>query len=441
MPIISRKINCLLVAPTGSGKTEAAVLPVFTMLAHQEHSIGTIRAIYITPLRALNNDVFRRIIQYAQSEGLRVEIRHGDTTALARKKIVENPPDVLITTPESLGIVLTSDKMLAALKGLQWAIVDEVHELVANERGAHLSISLERLQAISSQPVTRIGLSATVGNLKQAAQFICGAGGRSAIAIDPASRSYDIDVRFVKGSLNNVAHFVTEYVKTNNIKGTILFFTNTRDEAEYLGTILKNQSDIKVDVHHGSLSKEVREETEHTLRSGMAGIVVCTSSLELGLDIGSVDLVIHYGSPRQVSKLMQRIGRSRHNQRSFAKGLIVTNNPDDEIESLAIIHRMKKGSIEEQKIHEGALDVMAHHLVGLAMQSRDPVNVDDAYDIITQAYPFRNISLFDVESCLDILAGHHVIKYRARSPYLYSQDKGVQVLLRECLDDTLCSEV
>ncbi len=172
LPVISRKINCLLVAPTGSGKTEAAVLPVFTMLAHQEHSIGTIRAIYITPLRALNNDVLRRIMRYAQSEGLRIEIRHGDTTALARKKIVENPPDVLITTPESLGIVLTSDKMLTALKGLQWAIIDEVHELVANERGAHLSISLERLQAISSQPVTRIGLSATVGNLKQAAQFI-----------------------------------------------------------------------------------------------------------------------------------------------------------------------------------------------------------------------------------------------------------------------------
>src|SRR5918992_1477786 len=376
LPIVSRKINCLLVAPTGSGKTEAAVLPVFTILAHQEHSIGTIRAIYITPLRALNNDVLRRIVHYAQSEGLRVEIRHGDTTALARKKILQNPPDVLITTPESLGIILTNDKMLAALKGLQWVIVDEVHELVSNERGAHLSISLERLQAVSLQPLTRIGLSATVGNLKQAAQFVCGSDRHSAVLVDPASRGYDIDVRFVKGSLNNVAHFVTEYIKTNDIKGTILFFTNTRDEAEYLGTLMKNQSDIKVDVHHGSLSKEMREETEHTLRSGMAGIVVCTSSLELGLDIGSVDLVIHYGSPRQVSKLMQRIGRSRHNQRSFAKGLIVTNNPDDEIESLAIIHRMKKGSIEEQKIHEGALDVMAHHLVGLVMQSRDPVNVD-----------------------------------------------------------------
>jgi len=411
LPIISRKVNCLLVAPTGSGKTEAAVLPVFTMLAHQQRSASTIRAIYITPLRALNNDVLRRIIHYAESEGLRVEIRHGDTTALARKKIVENPPDVLITTPESLGIILTSDKMLAALKGLQWAIVDEVHELVANERGAHLSISLERLQSISSQSITRIGLSATVGNLKQTAQFICGSDRHSAILVDPASRGYDIDVQFVKGSLNNVSHFVTEYVRTNNIKGTVLLFTNTRDEAEYLGTILKNQSDIKVDVHHGSLSKEMREETEHTLRSGMAGIVVCTSSLELGLDIGSVDLVIHYGSPRQVSKLMQRIGRSRHNQRSFAKGLIVTNNPDDEIESLAIIHRMKKGSIEEQKMHENALDVVAHHLVGLAMQTRDMVNVDDAHEIVAQAYPFRNISLFDVESCLDILSGHNVIKY------------------------------
>jgi ATP-dependent helicase Lhr and Lhr-like helicase len=411
LPIISRKINCLLVAPTGSGKTEAAVLPVFTMLANQEHSTGTIRAIYITPLRALNNDVLRRIVNYAQSEGLRVEIRHGDTTASARKKIVENPPDVLITTPESLGIILTSDKMLAALKGLQWVIVDEVHELVANERGAHLSISLERLQSVSSQRITRIGLSATVGNLKQTAQFVCGADRRSAVIVDPASRGYDIDVRFVKGSLNNVAHFVTDYIKTHDIKGTILFFTNTRDEAEYLGTILKNQSDIKVDVHHGSLSKEMREETEHSLRSGMAGIVVCTSSLELGLDIGSVDLVIHYGSPRQVSKLMQRIGRSRHNQRSFAKGLIVTNNPDDEIESLAIIHRMKKASIEEQKIHEGALDVMAHHLVGFAMQSRNPVNVDYAYEIVTRAYPFRNITLFDVESCLEILAGHNVIRY------------------------------
>ena len=411
LPVIARKINCLLVAPTGSGKTEAAVLPVFTMLAHQQSPRRMIRAMYITPLRALNNDVLRRVVRYAQSEGLRVEIRHGDTTVLARKKIVEDPPDVLITTPESLAVVLTSEKMLAALKTLQWVIIDEVHELVANERGAHLSLSLERLQAASSQHVTRIGLSATVGNLKQAAQFVSGTGRRHAVLVDSSSRGYEIDVRFIEGSLNNVAHFVIEYVKREKVEGSILLFTNTRDEAEYLGTILKNQSDIKVDVHHGSLSKEMREETEHTLRSGEAGIVVCTSSLELGLDIGSVDLVIHYGSPRQVSKLMQRIGRSRHRKKSFAKGLVVTNNPDDEIEALAIIRRMKKGSIEEQNMHEGALDVMVHHLVGLAMQTRDPVKVDYSYNLMKRAYPFRNVSLFDLESCLNILAGHNVINY------------------------------
>ena len=411
LPVIARKINCLLVAPTGSGKTEAAVLPVFTMLAHQQSPRRMIRAMYITPLRALNNDVLRRVVRYAQSEGLRIEIRHGDTTVLARKKIVEDPPDVLITTPESLAVVLTSEKMLAALKTLQWVIIDEVHELVANERGAHLSLSLERLQAASSQHVTRIGLSATVGNLKQAAQFVSGTGRRHAVLVDSSSRGYEIDVRFIEGSLNNVAHFVIEYVKREKVEGSILLFTNTRDEAEYLGTILKNQSDIKVDVHHGSLSKEMREETEHTLRSGEAGIVVCTSSLELGLDIGSVDLVIHYGSPRQVSKLMQRIGRSRHRKKSFAKGLVVTNNPDDEIEALAIIRRMKKGSIEEQNMHEGALDVMVHHLVGLAMQTRDPVKVDYSYNLMKRAYPFRNVSLFDLESCLNILAGHNVINY------------------------------
>ncbi|MGI0006338.1 MAG: DEAD/DEAH box helicase, partial [Nitrososphaera sp.] len=336
LPVIARKVNSLLVAPTGSGKTEAAVMPVFTMLAHAAGKAGAIRAIYITPLRALNNDVLRRIIRYAESSGLRVDIRHGDTTATAKKKIVENPPDILITTPESLAVVLTSEKMLAALKGLEYIIIDEVHELVPSERGAHLSISMERLEAVSEQRVTRIGLSATVGNLKQAAQFVSGAGRRHAVLVDTSARGYDIEIKYVKGSLNNVAHFVTDYVKTNKPDGSVLLFTNTRDEAEYLGTMLKNQSEVKVDIHHGSLSKEMREETEHTLRAGDAGIVVCTSSLELGLDIGSVDLVIHYGSPRQVSKLIQRIGRSRHRQRTFAKGLIVTNNPDDEIEALAI---------------------------------------------------------------------------------------------------------
>jgi ATP-dependent Lhr-like helicase len=359
----------------------------------------------------LNNDVLRRIIKYAESENLRVQIRHGDTTTSSKRKIVEDPPDVLITTPESLAVILTSSKMLKALECLEWVIIDEVHELVSNERGAHLSIGLERLQAASILPVIRIGLSATLGNLKEASRFISGVNRKCAILIDNSLRVYDIDVKFIKGSLNNVAHFIIQYVRDNKIEGSILLFTNTRDEAEYIGTILKNQNYVQVDVHHGSLSKDMREETETRLREGAAGIVVCTSSLELGLDIGSVELVVHYGSPRQVSKLMQRIGRSRHRQRSSAKGLIVTNIPDDEIEALAIIRRMKKGSIEGQLMHTGAFDVLAHHLVGLAMQTRDPIRIETAFDLVTKAYPFRLITSNDLKECINLLDNNGIIRY------------------------------
>jgi ATP-dependent Lhr-like helicase len=412
LPVITRKVNCLLVAPTGSGKTEAAVLPIFAMLSSDQRNYKSkIRAIYITPLRALNNDVLRRIIKYAESENLRIQIRHGDTTTLAKKKIVEDPPDILITTPESLAVILTIEKMLDALRSLEWIVVDEIHELISNERGAHLSIGLERLQAASLQQVTRIGLSATLGNLNEAARFISGTNRKHAVIVDNSVRKYDVDVKFIKGSINDVAHFVVEYVKTNRIAGSVLLFTNTRDEAEYIGTILKNQNDIRVDVHHGSLSKDVREDTEVRLREGLVDIVVCTSSLELGLDIGSVELVIHYGSPRQVSKLMQRIGRSRHAQGNSAKGLIVTNNPDDEIEALAIIRRMRRRSIEEQVMHNQALDVVAHHLVGLALQTRSQIRLEDAFDLIAKAYPFSKISFYDIEGCIDLLDANRIIKY------------------------------
>ena len=372
---------------------------------------GKIKAIYITPLRALNNDVLRRIIKYAESENLRVQIRHSDTTTSERRKIVEDPPQVLITTPESLAVVLTSNKMLKALDSLEWVIIDEAHELVSNERGSHLSISLERLQAASLLPVIRIGLSATVGNLKEAARFISGANRKCAILTDNSMRIYDIDVKFIKGTLNTVAEFILNYIKHSKIQGSVLLFTNTRDEAEYIGTIMKNQNYIDVDVHHGSLSKDMREETEIRLREGSAGIVVCTSSLELGLDIGSVELVVHYGSPRQVSKLMQRIGRSKHRQRTSAKGLIVTNIPDDEIEALAIIRRMKKGSIEEQLMHTGAFDVLAHHLVGLAMQTRDAIRMEVAFDLVTKAYPFRLITFNDLKECVNLLESNGIIRY------------------------------
>ncbi|HYZ65370.1 MAG TPA: DEAD/DEAH box helicase, partial [Nitrososphaeraceae archaeon] len=232
-----------MVAPTGSGKTEAAVIPVFSMLSSMstlDDREGKIRVIYVTPLRALNNDVLRRIVKYAESEGLRVEIRHGDTNTKTRRRIVENPPEILITTPESLGAILTNQKMLIALRDLEWVIVDEVHELISSERGAHMSLSLERLQSVSSKSITRIGLSATLSSLDETSRFVAGTNRKCAILVDKSMREYDIDLKFVNGSLNDAARFISNYVATNRVAGSTLLFTNTRDEAEYMGAILRD---------------------------------------------------------------------------------------------------------------------------------------------------------------------------------------------------------
>src|SRR5215211_6569823 len=253
--VIVRDYDTLLVAPTGSGKTEAAIVPIIKLISIKN-----------------------------------------------KEKITENPPDILITTPESLSVLLTISNIIKALQALKWVVIDEVHELVSNERGSHLSLSIERLQSLSNHKVTRVGLSATLGNLKEAGSFIAGSERKCAILHDKSMREYDLDVKYVQGTINDVSNFIIDYIQSNKITGSVLLFTNTRDEAEYFGTILKNQKEIDIDVHHGSLSREIREDTESKLRTGVAGIVVCTSSLELGLDIGAVDLVIHYGSPRQVSK-------------------------------------------------------------------------------------------------------------------------------------------
>ena len=406
-PIILQKKDCLVIAPTGSGKTECSVIPIFSLLKSSRKP-GKIKALYITPLRALNRDVFRRITKYAHQSELSIEIRHGDTTQKDRKKITENPPDVLITTPETLVILLTQVKYLDALSELEWIIVDEVHELLSSERGTQLSLSIERLEFNSKLPLTKIGLSATVGNFEEAGKFVVGTKRKCEIVRDTSVRKYDVDVKYVDGTISDVAEKIVEHVSKLDLDSPILLFTNTRGESEFLASILKEKSTIPIELHHGSLSKEVREETEQNLREGKRGIVVCTSSLELGLDIGSVELVIHYGSPRQVSKLVQRIGRSRHNRNASAKGLIITNNSDDEFEAQAILQRIQEGSIEEQKIHDGSLDVLAHHLVGLTMQIGE-ISIDKAFDLIKRAYPFRNLKLEELVDVLDLLDSNYLI--------------------------------
>ena len=407
VPVIFQKIDSLVVAPTGSGKTETAVIPIFSRLSKSKKA-GKIKALYVTPLRALNRDVFRRIIRYAENENLTIQIRHGDTTQSARKRINDSPPDVLITTPETIVILLTQRKILEALSELEWVVIDEVHELLGNERGAQLSLSLERLQINSKFPITRIGLSATVGNSKEGGKFVAGTKRKCKIIQDNSIRKYDVEVKYIDGTISEVADFIIDYVGKNYPNSPVLLFTNTRGESEFLASVLREKTTIRIELHHGSLSQEVREETEETLREGTPCIVVCTSSLELGLDIGSVELVIHYGSPRQVSKLIQRIGRSKHNRVSSAKGLVVTNNADDEFEARAILELVKEKSIEDQVIHDGPLDVLAHHIVGMTIQF-GTIPVERVLEIIKQAYPFRKTTVEDLFSVLELLNSSSIL--------------------------------
>ena len=407
IPEILEEKNCLIIAPTGSGKTECATIPIFSKLKTRKIS-NKIKVLYITPLRALNRDIFKRIINYAENEELKIEIRHGDTSQANRKRIADNPPDILITTPETLVNLLSQKKHLESLSDLEWVVIDEVHELLASERGSQLSLSLERLQIKSKNEIHRIGLSATVGNPEEAGRFLVGSERKFKLIHDTSLRNYDVDVVFVDGIMDDVAVEIIEYVKKEQITSPVLLFTNSRGESERLSSILKQKTLLNVELHHGSLSRQVREETEDILREGKSGIVVCTSSLELGLDIGSVELVIQYGSPRQVSKFMQRIGRSKHNRGDSARGLIITESADDEFEIQAIIERIKEGSIEEQKIHNGSLDVLAHHLVGLSMQVGN-VPIEAALKLTKQAYPFRDITLEEFFDVLDILEEQNLI--------------------------------
>ena len=407
IPEILEEKNCLIIAPTGSGKTECATIPIFSKLKTRKIP-NKIKVLYITPLRALNRDIFKRIINYAENEELKIEIRHGDTSQANRKRIADNPPDILITTPETLVNLLSQKKHLESLSDLEWVVIDEVHELLASERGSQLSLSLERLQIKTKNEIHRIGLSATVGNPEEAGRFLVGSERKFELIHDTSLRNYDVDVVFVDGIMDDVAVEIIEYVKKEKITSPVLLFTNSRGESERLSSILKQKTSLNVELHHGSLSRQVREETEDILREGKSGIVVCTSSLELGLDIGSVELVIQYGSPRQVSKFMQRIGRSKHNRGDSARGLIITESADDEFEIQAIIERIKEGSIEEQRIHNGSLDVLAHHLVGLSMQVGN-VPIEAALKLTKQAYPFRDITLEEFFEVLDILEKQNLI--------------------------------
>ncbi|RLI78885.1 helicase [Archaeoglobales archaeon] len=394
--------NLLIIAPTGSGKTEAAIIPILQKILLNNYE--GIALLYITPLRALNRDMLRRLEKIAKKLGLTIAVRHGDTTNAERRKQSAKPPQILVTTPETFQILFLGKKLKKALKNVKFVVVDEVHELADTERGAQLSVALERLRKITDFQI--IGLSATIKNKKKVARFL----GKNVEVIESYDKKeYDFKVikpklkkederlaqeLFVDVEVASELRKIKEIVEEHN---SALIFVNTRQTAEALGLKLKRIVDV--DVHHGSLSRDARIESENKFVNGDLKALICTSSMELGIDIGHVDVVIQYNSPREVARLIQRVGRSGHKFGRISKGFIVADSFDEILESWIMAKRAKEGKIEEIDMHFLSLDTLANQISAMALEY-GRIDAEKVYGIVKRAYPFRMLS-FDrfVEIC------------------------------------------
>lgn len=351
--------DVLLVAPTGTGKTEAALLPLLSRRLRSPSAPTAL--LYITPLRALNRDLEQRLISLVESAGLTAGVRHGDTSPRERLRQSGHPRDLLITTPETLQLLLVGRRLREALRGLVAVVVDEVHELFPSDRGAQLAVTLERLDAFVGRRVRRVGLSATVGNPDQVARFLSPAPRRVETRIAKEPRDLQIEVRWprapsekgdpaLEAELRVDARYLAalrEVETAVRAHQTTLVFVNTRPTAEGLAARLHRLApDLSLAVHHGSLSREVREEAEREFRAGRLRALIATSSLELGIDVGAVDLVLQFGSPRQATRLLQRVGRAGHRLDRTSQGIVVAQDDEDLEEAAVLARRALVGEVE-----------------------------------------------------------------------------------------------
>ena len=359
IPLLLEGENLILVAPTGTGKTESAVFPVFDRLL--ETPGPGFKALYITPLRSLNRDILSRLEWWCRELGLTVGVRHGDTPQNERRKQALNPPDLLITTPETLQALFMGKRLREHLKNVRYVVVDEIHELADSKRGAQLAVALERLSAYAGE-FQRIGLSATVGNPDDIGRYLCGARPFS-LAEVPVASHLDIDVRFSGEDFAAQTRAVGRCLDT---PGSTLVFVNTRVTAEALGHALFARGDIEV--HHGSLSRDVRVDAEERFRAGAVRTLIATSSMELGIDIGHIEHVVQFGSPRQVSRLVQRVGRAGHRLDAVSRGTVLATGFDDLLESFVIARRAKANECERIVPPALAADVLANQVAAIAVE-------------------------------------------------------------------------
>ncbi len=410
--------NVLLIAPTGSGKTEAVLLPVFSKLIQQkkEKKRG-IAVVYITPLRALNRDMVKRLTFWSERLGVSVQVRHGDTETKIRRRQARSPPQMLVTTPETLQAILSGSQMRKHLSQVQYFIVDEVHELAESKRGVQLTLALERLFEVTQREFQRIGLSATVGNPEEVAKFIAGASRDISIVqvmfaksyryrvVSPAPTEMDFELAGKLETSPEAAARIRRLAEIVDSHKSTLIFVNSRTNAEMLGHKFSQLGRLDIAVHHGSLSKEERVSIEDQFKAGALKAIICTSTLELGIDIGNVDMVVQYMSPRQVGSLIQRVGRSGHSLERLSEGVIVTVYPDDTLESVAAVKNAVANRIEPVRFHENALDVLAHQIAGILMD-RTTITVEELAAMVHRAYPYRRLSrrkLMDVIYFLESL--------------------------------------
>ena len=415
IPLILQGKNVLLIAPTGTGKTEAAFLPVFSRLLEQVERPPGIRVLYITPLRSLNRDLLDRLKWWCQSLDIRISVRHGDTETKERYQQSRNPPDILITTPETLEAILPGRILRRHLSQIRWVIIDEVHEFAEDKRGSQLSLALERLRLVTERDFQIIGLSATIGSPERVAKFLAGTNRPVELIKVSVARETEFQIIYPEATPEDYELAERLYTRPEvaarlrvmrNIiedQRAVLLFTNTRSVAEVIASRFRIWDvNFPVSIHHGSLAKNARITAEQGLKEGELKGLVCTSSLELGIDIGSIDLCIQYMSPRQVTRLIQRVGRSGHKIGRVAKGIIVTMDSDDSLEAMVIAKRAYSEILEPAHIPEKPLDALTHQIAGLLIFQRK-WDFSQILEICRRSYPYHDLSEEDIVSVLNYM--------------------------------------
>jgi ATP-dependent helicase Lhr and Lhr-like helicase len=424
-PHILQRKTTLISAPTGSGKTLAAFLICIDGLVRKALSgelTDRTEVLYVSPLKALGNDIQKNlevplgeILQLAGERGMlmpviRTAVRTGDTLAHERRAMLVRPPHILVTTPESLYILLTAVKSREVLKTVETVIVDEIHAVADDKRGSHLALSLERLERLAGKPLARIGLSATQKPIEIVAEFLTGGGRPAPVVVNIGHRrEMDLAVEVPGSEIGAVAtnemwgeiyDRIAELVKEHR---STLVFVNTRRLAErvahHLGERLGAEA---VAAHHGSLSRKLRLAAEKKLKGGEIRALVATASLELGIDIGSVDLVCQIGSTRSISVALQRVGRAGHWRGAVSKGRIFATTRDELLECAALVRAIRQGELDHLEVPEAPLDILAQQIV--AMCAAEDWNEEELFRAVRQAYPYRNLARADFDAIVEMLS-------------------------------------